>query len=356
MRVTPAAVSVFLWTARSAAFGLPKRTAKAALTTVSTAAATCPVHRAFPRGGAVFSTKAAIETAPPVEIFRKDYRPLPFTVDTIDLDFDIKPGTTTVHSKLTLLRNHHADSHAHQALVLDGDETCIKLRSIRMNGKQLVEGTDYTLEPGKLLLWNVQDGAVLETLVDIVPEDNTQLSGLYKSGSMYCTQCEAMGFRRITYFPDRPDNMSKYRVKITAEAQNFPVLLSNGNLLEQGTTENGRHYALWEDPFRKPSYLFALVAGNLGCIKDTYRTKSGQQVQLAIFSEHENVNKLHYAMDSLKRSMKWDEARFGLEYDLGIYNIVATQDFNMGAMVSNNNIYYYYSVKHDTTFAHISFE
>ena len=186
-----------------------------------------------------------------------------------------------------------------------------------------------------MILLKPTDGGILTTTVEIVPEDNTQLSGLYKSGPMYCTQCEAQGFRRITYFPDRPDNMSTYaRVTLKAPKDEYPVLLSNGNLVEQGTLEdnNTRHYAVWSDPFPKPSYLFAAVAGNLASIHDSYTTASGQDVQLAIFSEKESVDKLQYAMDSLKRSMKWDEDRFGLEYDLGIYNIVATSDFNMGAM------------------------
>lgn len=152
---------------------------------------------------------------------------------------------------------------------------------------------------------------------------------------MYCTQCEALGFRRITYFPDRPDNMAMFtKVRLEADKDLYPVLLSNGNLVEQGPAEKeGRHYAVWSDPFPKPSYLFAAVAGKLGSISDSYVTNpSGREVQLQIFSEPENTHKLQYAMESLKRSMKWDEDRFGLEYDLGIYNIVATNDFNMGAM------------------------
>jgi aminopeptidase N len=171
------------------------------------------------------------------------------------------------------------------------------------------------------------------TKVKIVPEENTQLSGLYKSGGMYCTQCEAMGFRRITYYPDRPDNMAVFS-SVRIEASNsLPVLLGNGNLLSSGPVGTDRHYATWSDPYPKPSYLFCIVAGKLASIKDTYTTRpSGREVHLEIFSEPENVNKLQYAMTSLIKSMKWDEDKFGLEYDLGIYNIVAVNDFNMGAM------------------------
>jgi aminopeptidase N len=193
------------------------------------------------------------------------------------------------------------------------------------------------LEPGKLILKaSALAGAAsntLETVVEIIPEDNTQLSGLYKSGAMYCTQCEAMGFRRITYYPDRPDNMAVFEeIRIEASQKDYPVLLSNGNLIDKGDLGNGRHYATWKDPFPKPSYLFCAVAGNLGSIQDSYTTMSGRNVKLEIFSEKENVSKLQYAMESLKRSMKWDEDKFGLEYDLDLYNIVAVNDFNMGAM------------------------
>merc|ERR1719353_1680562 len=175
----------------------------------------------------------------------------------------------------------------------------------------------------------------LKTVVSIEPEKNTQLSGLYHSGCMYCTQMEAEGFRRFTYFPDRPDVMAKYtRVRVEADQIKCPVLLSNGNEIEKGVCANdeSRHFAVWEDPFAKPSYLFAIVAGDLGSIHDTFTTASGREVKLAVFSEKENVGKLRHCMESLQRSMKWDEDRFGLEYDLDLYNIVAVNDFNMGAM------------------------
>lgn len=168
--------------------------------------------------------------------------------------------------------------------------------------------------------------------VKIRPEKNFELSGLYKSGSAYCTQCEAEGFRRITYYLDRPDVMAKYRVRLEADKKKCPLLLSNGNFVESGDAGNGRHYALWEDPFPKPSYLFAVVGGDLGSIKDTFVTKSGRKVTIEIFSEHDNVDKLDHAMESVKKAMKWDEDVYGLEYDLDVYNIVAVNDFNMGAM------------------------
>lgn len=166
------------------------------------------------------------------------------------------------------------------------------------------------------------------------PERNFELSGLYKSGSCFTTQCEAEGFRRITFYIDRPDVMAKFKVRIEAEKSIAPILLSNGNLIDSGevAADKSRHFAVWEDPFPKPSYLFAVVAGNLGSIKDTFVTASGRRVQLEIFSEHDNVDKCDFAMESLKKSMLWDEQVFGLEYDLDIYNIVAVNDFNMGAM------------------------
>jgi aminopeptidase N len=277
------------------------------------------------------------ESTAPVEIFRKDYQPLPHIVSKIHMDFDIQDGVTTVTSKLFIEPNPDVSPDlSTQDMVLDGDETCVKLLKLSMNSKDLVEGTDYTLAPGKLILKAPPPGSVLTTVVELTPEANTQLSGLYKSGPMYCTQCEAMGFRRITYYPDRPDNMAIFEsVRLEANKQDYPVLLANGNLVESGDTDDSsgtRHYAVWTDPFPKPSYLFCCVAGDLGSIKDTYTTGSGRKVTLELFSEADNVGKLDYAMDSLKRSMQWDETKYGLEYDLDLYNIVAVDSFNMGAM------------------------
>jgi aminopeptidase N len=293
------------------------------------------------RGGALSSSSAlnsavadTAESTAPVEIFRNDYKPLPHIVTKIHMDFKIQDGVTTLTSKLFIEPNPAVSNPSNQDMVLDGDETCVKLMKLSLDGRDLLEGTDYTLAPGKLILKAPPPGSVLTTVVEVIPEENTQLSGLYKSGPMYCTQCEAMGFRRITYYPDRPDNMAIFEsVRLEADKQDYPILLANGNLVESGDTESdGRHYAVWTDPFPKPSYLFCCVAGNLGSIKDTYTTTSGRKVTLELFSEAANVGKLDYAMDSLKKSMKWDEDKYGLEYDLDIMNIVAVDSFNMGAM------------------------
>jgi hypothetical protein len=291
------------------------------------------------------------ETAP-VEIFRKDYKPLPQIITKVNMDFNIQEGKTTVTSELFLkpnpvVSNNDNGNNDNNFMVLDGDETCVKLLSLSLDGRDLEEGTDYTLAPGKLILKTLpMTQSVLKTVVEIVPEDNTQLSGLYKSGPMYCTQCEAMGFRRVTYFTDRPDNLAVFeRVRLEANQEDYPILLANGNMIEQGDVvaadaaagEKGRHYAVWTDPFPKPSYLFCCVAASLGSIKDTYTTTSGRKVQLEVFSEKKNVGKLDYAMESLKRSMKWDEDKYGLEYDLDLYNIVAVDSFNMGGKQKNES-------------------
>ena len=176
------------------------------------------------------------------------------------------------------------------------------------------------------------DSFEVETTVRLQPMKNLALSGLYASSGMLCTQCEAMGFRRITYSFDRPDTLSRYKVRLEGDKNTFPVLLSNGNKIDEGDLGTNRHFALWEDPFPKPSYLFALVAGNLGYIESSYKTRSGKNVKLGIFSDPENSGKLDHAMYSIKESMRWDEDTFGLECDLDVYNIVATNDFNMGAM------------------------
>jgi len=288
--------------------------------------------------GAVAAT-AEEKAAAPVEVFRRDYAPLATVVSKIDMDFAIEDGKTTVTSRMTVEPNPRGPGGGGGDLVLDGDETCVTLLELELDGRKLEEGADYVLSPGKLVVRGTAlaaDGrGLLRTVVETVPEENTQLSGLYKSGPMYCTQCEALGFRRITYYPDRPDNMAVFdRIRIEADRAACPVLLGNGNLVEEGTVpgNDARHFAVWSDPFPKPSYLFCIVAGDLGKIEDKYRTSEGQDVVLQVFSEKENVGKLAYAMESLKRSMKWDEDKFGLAYDLGMYNIVAVNDFNMGAM------------------------
>jgi len=279
----------------------------------------------------------------PVETFRKDYEALPVVVSKISMNFIIRDGLTTVTSEMNVEANPklNGGKYTGGGLVLDGEEEAVKLMALSVDGRDLLEGKDYVLEPGKLIIMGsaLKDGSgILKTVVEIVPETNTQLSGLYKSGPMYCSQCEALGFRRITYYPDRPDNMAIFEnIRIEADKESYPVLLSNGNLMESGSSEASedgkeRHYAIWTDPFPKPSYLFCVVAGNLGSISDSYTTTSGREVCLTIYSEHKNVNKLDFAMESLKKAMKWDEDKFGLEYDLDLYNIVAVNDFNMGAM------------------------
>ncbi|KAL9183583.1 hypothetical protein ACHAXT_004439 [Thalassiosira profunda] len=291
---------------------------------------------------------AATKAKPPVpqEVRRLDYKPLAYHVTKVSLDFHLFERRTVVESVLTVEKNpaaHGEDGNDEDGLHLDGDERVVSLLALSVDGcDALAPEADYVLTPGKLLIKaatllrgaaNSGGAIIVRSKVEIVPEDNLQLSGLYRSGPMYCSQCEAEGFRRITYYPDRPDNMATFeRVRIEADAKSFPVMLSNGNLIEEGDCEGERHFKVWSDPFPKPSYLFALVAGDLGCLEDTFTTMSGRKVQLRFFSEHNNVGKLNYALESLKRAMKWDEATFGLEYDLDLFNVVAVESFNMGAM------------------------
>jgi aminopeptidase N len=268
---------------------------------------------------------ASPAVAPPTEKFRKDYQPHPFAVDAIELDFDLRDGHSTVVTAMQLRRVGEAQA----VLELDGED--LETLSIEIDGRKL-ETNEYRIEGEKLSLAAVPDRFTLRTTVRIQPEKNLQLSGLYRTQGVYCTQCEAEGFRRITWSLDRPDVMTVFRVRMEADQASCPVLLSNGNLVESGSAAEGRHFAVWEDPFKKPSYLFALVAGDLGVLQDSFVTRSGRKVDLYVYSEHRNVDRLRHAMDSLQRSMRWDEQEFGLEYDLDIYNIVAVEDFNMGAM------------------------
>jgi len=267
--------------------------------------------------------------ATPVEKFRKDYKPTDYRISELSLTFKIEDGATQVLGSLSVKRAAGVEEGA--PLRLDAED--LKVNGVSVNGKALSDSEYWWPEKDVLELKGPLPAEfTLETDVTIEPEKNTQLSGLYKSSGMYCTQCEAEGFRRITPMLDRPDSMGRYRVRIEADKTTCPVLLSNGNLKARGDIEGGRHYAEWEDPFPKPSYLFAVVAGDLGSISDSYTTTSGRKVHLEIFSEHDNVGQLPWAMESLKQSMKWDEDTFGLEYDLDVYNIVAVGDFNMGAM------------------------
>ncbi|WP_341702497.1 aminopeptidase N [Ferrovibrio sp.] len=264
----------------------------------------------------------------PQAIHRRDYRQPDYWIRRVALEFDLEPHVTRVKARLEIEPN--AGTAADAPLHLDGEN--LVLLAVHLDGRPLADG-EYSLTDRGLTITKPPAGFfVLQTEVRIDPAGNTQLSGLYQSSGVYCTQCEAEGFRRITYFADRPDVMAVYRVTIRADRKACPVLLSNGNLAEEGALPDGRHYAVWEDPFPKPSYLFALVAGDLGCNEDSFVTRSGRNVRLRIFVEHGKEGRTTYAMDALKRSMRWDETRFGLEYDLDLFNIVAVSDFNMGAM------------------------
>ncbi|GAB2180348.1 aminopeptidase N [Denitratisoma sp. agr-D3] len=275
-----------------------------------------------------------MKTDTPQTIHLKDYTPPAFWVDTVHLDVDFRPGEARITSRLTLRRNPAAP--AGSPLVLDGDE--LETLALAVNGKRLTPDC-YRLTADRLTVPDLPDRCVFEALVRIRPDGNTQLSGLYRSADGYFTQCEAQGFRRITWFPDRPDVMARYMVTLHADKAALPVLLGNGNLIalgdEAGDGDGGhpeRHWATWEDPFPKPSYLFALVAAKLDVLRDTYVTTSGRAVQLAIYVEPGKLDQCGHAMTALKKSMKWDEDVYGLECDLDHYMIVAVGDFNMGAM------------------------
>ena len=267
--------------------------------------------------------------ASPRAIYLKDYQPPAFLVDTVHLHVDLRERATRVRAQLAMRRNPVVPAGESSVLRLNGEQ--LALRSVAVDGRPLAH-SEYAVDDDSLTVYAVPDGFTLETEVEIVPEDNAALEGLYTSGSMYCTQCEAEGFRKITYFPDRPDVMARYLTTIAADKARCPVLLSNGNPVASGDLDGGRHFVTWEDPFPKPSYLFALVAGDLRCIEDHYVTALGREVALRIYVEPENVDKCEHAMWSLQKAMRWDEERFGREYDLDVYMIVAVNDFNMGAM------------------------
>jgi aminopeptidase N len=257
----------------------------------------------------------------------KDYRPPDWLVETVSLDVLLHQTATKVRATIALKPNSKTTA---APLVLDGDG--LSLVSLKLDGAALPADSYVATSDGLTI---AQPPArpfrlEIETLVD--PSANTQLSGLYRSSGTYCTQCEAEGFRRITYFPDRPDVMAVYTTRIEADKTEAPVLLSNGNLIESGSLAGGRHFAVWHDPHPKPSYLFALVGGDLACVEDKFVTSSGRNVTLRIYVEHGKQDRCGYAMDALKRSMRWDEQAFGREYDLDIFMIVAVSDFNMGAM------------------------
>jgi aminopeptidase N len=260
-----------------------------------------------------------------VAVRLEDYRAPDFAIDTVQLDFRLDPKATRVTAKLAM-----RPTGAARTLALTGDE--LTLVSVALDGKRLAPER-YRATPELLAIDEIPPGPfTLEIVTEIDPSANTKLMGLYRTGAAYCTQCEAEGFRRITYFLDRPDVLSVYTTRVEAAMSEAPVLLANGNPGESGDLGNGRHYAVWHDPFPKPSYLFAMVAGDLGVITDRFETMSGRTIDLRIYCEHGKEDRCGYAMDSLKRSMRWDETAFGREYDLDIFVIVAVSDFNMGAM------------------------
>ncbi|KQN72273.1 aminopeptidase N [Devosia sp. Leaf64] len=261
-------------------------------------------------------------------IFLKDYAPTPYAIVAVDMDFKITAAGTRVRTQMTV--EPRPETAPGTPLVLDGDG--LTLDSIAIDGLPLMLSAYASNETGLTVVEPPFRRFVLETEVNLQPDANTKLMGLYRSGGTWCTQCEPEGFRRITYYLDRPDVLATFKVRITAPKDIAPVLLSNGNLVDKGEASDGMHFALWEDPFPKPAYLFALVAGDLGSITDTFTTMSGRKVDLAIYCAHGKEAECVYAMDSLKRSMAWDEKRFGREYDLDVFNIVAVSDFNFGAM------------------------
>jgi aminopeptidase N len=265
-----------------------------------------------------------MRTDTPQPIRLADYRPFPFAIETTRLIFDLHPSATRVKAELAVSRT----GDKNDPLVLDGER--LKLVSVAVDG-QALSANQYTADAERLTIHEVPDRFVLTTEVDIDPSANKALMGLYMSGGRFCTQCEAEGFRTITYFPDRPDVLSRYSVRIEADRK-FTHLLSNGNLVDHGALDGDRFFAEWQDPFPTPCYLFALVAGHLDVLTDKFVTMSGREVALRIFVDPGQAARAAYALDSLKRAMKWDEEAFGREYDLDLFMIVAVRDFNFGAM------------------------
>ena len=261
----------------------------------------------------------------PSVIRRQDYRQPDWLVPDVELDFNLDPARTTVRATLTVSRN---GDHDHP-LKLDGDE--LTPIGVKVDGRALLR-SDWHMEGGALIIPLSGAAHQVETLVELAPEHNSKLMGLYASGGLLCTQCEAEGFQRITFFPDRPDILSRYSVRMEGDQGLYPILLSNGDPVEQGEEVNGRHWARWTDPFPKPCYLFALVAGDLACNSDSFVTASGRPVKLGIWVKEADLPRTGHAMQALKNSMAWDERVYGREYDLDVFNIVAVADFNFGAM------------------------
>ena len=261
----------------------------------------------------------------PATILRADYRPPDFGVSHVELEVSIFDGRTEVVSALTVERKSAEDV----PLRLDGEQ--LALQWVEIDGQRLSD-SQYELIANQLVIHGLPNHCILRTCVEICPEENTSLEGFYRSQSAYCTQCEAEGFRKITFYPDRPDVLAVYTVTLEADQSACPVLLSNGNLISEEVLAGGRHRATWHDPFPKPAHLFAMVAGDLKPVSDAFTTCSGKTVDLRIWVEEKDVDYCDYAMQSLKNAMRWDEEVYGLEYDLDLYNIVAVDDFNMGAM------------------------
>lgn len=268
-----------------------------------------------------------MKDANPNTIYLKDYTQPVYWITDVDLVFNLEEEHTQVSSTLSLSKNETISGE--HPLVLQGEE--LGLESIAIDGRVL-DDSEYTVTDADLTIHSVPDAFTLEIKTTTKPQENTSLEGLYKSSGNFCTQCEAEGFRKITYFLDRPDVMAKFTTTIIADKEKYPVLLSNGNPADSGEEENGRHWCKWQDPFKKPCYLFALVAGDLAFIEDHFKTMSGKDVCLRIYVQHHNIDQCDHAMRSLIKSMKWDENVYGREYDLDVYNIVAVDDFNMGAM------------------------
>ncbi len=280
----------------------------------------------------------AFRDAQPKTIHLKDYRPPDYFIDRTELRIELGDDETLVRAVLHMRRAAALTTTSGSStqgktkpteLVLDGQQ--LELREIALNGVAL-GAQDYRLSADSLVIHSVPDNFQLETVAAIKPQHNTSLEGLYKSSKMYCTQCEAEGFRKITWYLDRPDVMSEFTTTIAADKARFPVLLSNGNPVAQGELSNGRHWVTWHDPFKKPAYLFAMVGGDLCCIEDSFITMTGRNIALRIFVEQKDIDKCDHAMTSLKNAMAWDEQVYGREYDLDIFMIVAVDDFNMGAM------------------------
>ena len=258
-------------------------------------------------------------------IYRKDYKSPDFLIDNVYFEFDLDSEKTLVKSRIEFKKGN---VDAKDCVLLADDLTFI---SVSMNG-DLMSVDDYTLSDKDLVIKNAPDEFILEVENSINPKENIRLEGLYSSGGNLCSQCEPEGFRRIAYYPDRSDVMAKFKVKLIADENQYPILLSNGNKIEEGKLEDGKHYALFEDPFKKPSYLFAIIAGTFDILQDSFTTMSGKDVSLNIYCNPGNIDKCHHAMGALKKAMKWDEETFGREYDLSIFNIVVVDDFNAGAM------------------------